>query len=590
MSSLPGFVTRASSSPYSVGVRRTCSPSRVTSRFGRSTSSGPNRSRGTARLVGLRAPHRRPRSREQLLHAERLRDVVVGARVERRDLVGLRFAHRQHDHRHVAERAHPPDHLGAVDVGQPEVEQHQVGRLLGGADHAFLAGADRGDLVAVRLEARAQRAPDLRLVVDDQHQAHASASVATNRPVVSVGVDADRDLEHDAGAAAGGVLDPDAPAVRGDDRVRDREAEPACPGNRGSTRPVERLEDPLAVLGGDARALVAHPHRDAVAGARRPTSRTSPPGGRVPGGVLEQVRHDLVELHLVDRDRRHVVGDLEHHAARRRAAGAAARRPPRRSRRARPRGASGMSAPARIRARSRMLPTSRFSRSVSSRIVVSSSRSCSGSCSTLGSSRLVTPALIEASGVRKSWVTELNIAARSWFVSASSCASRARASSRARSSAAAACFDGRLEQQLLVRAERTAAARPLDPERAERDRADHERHDGVGPARRELRLLGSGVQLRAVELDAHLRRREPERLEQHPHEVVEHAVGHLARDELRREVAEQPRLALAPRRSSSLLGRAADEDARRRARPRGTPARRARPRCRRTAARNLGAP
>ena len=85
-----------------------------------------------------------------------------------------------------------------------------------------------------------------------------------------------------------------------------------------------------------------------------------------------------------------------------------------------------------ILARSRMFPTNRFSRSVSSRIVVSSSRCCRSSWIALASSRLVTPALIDASGVRRSWVTDENIAARSWFVSASSCARRARASSRAR--------------------------------------------------------------------------------------------------------------------------------------------------------------
>ena len=50
----------------------------------------------------------------------------------------------------------------------------------------------------------------------------------------------------------------------------------------------------------------------------------------------------------------------------------------------------------------------------------------------------MTPALIDASGVRRSCVTELNIDARSRFVSASTCASRARASRRARSSAAPA--------------------------------------------------------------------------------------------------------------------------------------------------------
>ncbi len=70
-----------------------------------------------------------------------------------------------------------------------------------------------------------------------------------------------------------------------------------------------------------------------------------------------------------------------------------------------------------------------------------------------------------------------------------------------------------------------------------------------------------GVQLGAVELDPHLGLDEAERLEQHAHEVVEHSVGHLARDEPRREVPEQPRLALATRRARPLLRRAADEDA-----------------------------
>ena len=52
--------------------------------------------------------------------------------------------------------------------GNPEVEQDEVVIHLGRADHALLAGADRRHLVAVCLEARAERPPDLGLVVDDQ--------------------------------------------------------------------------------------------------------------------------------------------------------------------------------------------------------------------------------------------------------------------------------------------------------------------------------------------------------------------------------------------------------------------------------------
>ncbi len=439
--SLPGFVTSASSKPYSVGVSRTCSPSRRHEALRQVDLERVEPQHRLGRFVGLVAAHRRAGASEQLLHAEGLRDVVVGPGVERRDLVGLRLAHREHDHRHVAERADAPDHLGAVEVGQPEVEQHEVGRLLGGAHDALLARADRGDLVAVGLEARAQRPPDLRLVVDHQHPAHARRLLRAREHSLVRRRRCDRDLEGErrhrpAGASSIQMRPPWAVTIAF------AIARPSpVPGESGiDAASVERLEHPLTVVGRHARARVADAHDDAVAGRTRPRpaprrrpasgARRSRAGSSSPGRAASRRRPPSGTSSAMSSSR-----------ARRRAAARAGRPPPRRSRRAPPRAGSGVSAPARMRARSRMLPTSRFSRSVSSRIVVSSSRSCAGSCTPLGSSRLVTPALIEASGVRKSCVTELNIAARSWFVSASSWASRARASSRARSSAAAACFE-----------------------------------------------------------------------------------------------------------------------------------------------------
>ena len=58
----------------------------------------------------------------------------------------------------------------------------------------------------------------------------------------------------------------------------------------------------------------------------------------------------------------------------------------------------------------------------------------------------------------------------------------------------------------------------------------------------------------------HLGRDQPERLE-HAHEVVQHPVGNLARDEPRREVPEQPRLALSAAGPSPILGGPPDQDA-----------------------------
>ena len=192
-----------------------------------------------------------------------------------------------------------------------------------------------------------------------------------------------------------------------------------------------------------------------------------------------------------------------------------------------------------------MFPTNRFSRSVSSRIVVSSSRCCRSSWIALASSRLVTPALIDASGVRRSWVTDENIAARSWFVSASSCASRARASSRARSNATAAC---RVAASKSNRSSRVNGRRPSGRSAIKVPERDVGRDDGdhLGrPSARNARTDRLRLDVLAVERDGHLTGREPERLQEHLDELVEHPVGDVAGEELRRQEGQQPRLAFA---------------------------------------------
>ncbi len=70
---------------------------------------------------------RDPQAREQLAHPERLGEVIVGAGVERRDLVALLAAGGEHDDRHVAPLPQPPDHLQAVEIGQAQVEDDEVG-------------------------------------------------------------------------------------------------------------------------------------------------------------------------------------------------------------------------------------------------------------------------------------------------------------------------------------------------------------------------------------------------------------------------------------------------------------------------------
>ena len=109
--------------------------------------------RGDARLFGRRgrdAAERGPQAREELAHAERLGDVVVGTGVERGDLVALRLARREDDDGHVGPAAEAGDHVEAGDVGEAEVEDDEVGPVPGRELERDLAGAGRVDVVAAR--------------------------------------------------------------------------------------------------------------------------------------------------------------------------------------------------------------------------------------------------------------------------------------------------------------------------------------------------------------------------------------------------------------------------------------------------------
>ena len=98
----------------------------------RFTVASPMRERlGHARAAPrARAPEDGAHARDELVHAERLRHVVVGARVEAADLVGLLRARGEHDDGH--ERVDAPELLAhgvAVHVGEHQVEDDRVGRL-----------------------------------------------------------------------------------------------------------------------------------------------------------------------------------------------------------------------------------------------------------------------------------------------------------------------------------------------------------------------------------------------------------------------------------------------------------------------------
>ena len=126
MKTRPGSRANVASSSNSVGVSRTTRPSAVTRRLAEidlQVAAG-DALVGDGRRVG--AAQDRAHAGDQLLGAERLDNVVVGAKLEAGDPIGLVTAGGQDHDRHARVAADRTDHVESVDARQAEVEDERV--------------------------------------------------------------------------------------------------------------------------------------------------------------------------------------------------------------------------------------------------------------------------------------------------------------------------------------------------------------------------------------------------------------------------------------------------------------------------------
>ena len=113
-------------------------------------------------------PQCRAHAREQLFHAERLGDVIVGAEIERLDLGNFVAAARQHHDRNIlAPLTNLAEQLEPLHVGKAEIENDEVGLVSHQIESGLRVGRVDG-LIALRAQSHAQQFADRRLVVDDK--------------------------------------------------------------------------------------------------------------------------------------------------------------------------------------------------------------------------------------------------------------------------------------------------------------------------------------------------------------------------------------------------------------------------------------
>jgi hypothetical protein len=120
-----------------------------------------------------RSPKHGPNARDELLRAERLDDVIVGADLQADDAVGLVAASGQHDDGDVRRTAKLPGDVEAVAPGKPEIQHDQVGARAPRARERRLAVPRHDHLEPGVLEIVSDQPGDLQLVLHHEHRRHA---------------------------------------------------------------------------------------------------------------------------------------------------------------------------------------------------------------------------------------------------------------------------------------------------------------------------------------------------------------------------------------------------------------------------------
>src|SRR2546429_41117 len=184
----------------------------------------------------------------------------------------------------------------AVDVGEPEVEDHDVVRLARERLDGGATGRGRHRSVSVQGEDLDEDRAQSSLVLDDQDVGGARRAAAGRRVLDRLDVLSDRKLDGEARARGRGVLDRHAPLVSLDDADAEAEPEPGAFADRLGGE--EGVEDPTEVLGRDAGAVVLDHDRDAVLAVRRAHAQhaVAPVRAERVSRIREQVEEHLLEL------------------------------------------------------------------------------------------------------------------------------------------------------------------------------------------------------------------------------------------------------------------------------------------------------
>ena len=271
----------------------------------------------------LAASQRRANAGHQLGRRERLDDVVGRARLEgARDHFVLSVGGNE-DHRRVGQAGDVAHQIDGVDPGQNQVEQDQIGPILGQQGEGVVRIAGDDHFVADLGQGAANVSQRVRIIVDHEnplpHDVRRRPAPPADGRAMDGGLFEHRQGEGEAGAESRPLaFRPDAPAVRLDDAFADGESQTAAGTRevrrlppRAARRRLSRLAEELRqLLGGDAAPVVDHREFD-VQILRFGAQRNARGRRCVRGGVVEQIAQHLDDAPAVGAHDRQIGLDVD---------------------------------------------------------------------------------------------------------------------------------------------------------------------------------------------------------------------------------------------------------------------------------------
>ena len=109
----------------------------------------------------LRVTQRDAHSGKQLTGTKWLREIIIGAVVERTNLLLILVAGRKNDDRRRQPFAQPPNDFLTIHVGQTEIKNHEIGRKLRSMFECLVRGGRFVELILSVRKFRAKKSSEL---------------------------------------------------------------------------------------------------------------------------------------------------------------------------------------------------------------------------------------------------------------------------------------------------------------------------------------------------------------------------------------------------------------------------------------------